>query len=244
MSIEQQSAHTPYAPMPYEHHWLTSTEQLDAAQHFLSAMARRRTIRDFATTPVPFILIEAAIRAAALAPSGANQQPWTFVVVSDPDLKQHMRAAAEAEERESYERRMSQEWLDALAPLGTDWYKPHITQAPYVIVVFEQAYGLEQGSDGGEVKIKHYYVKESVGIAVGFLLASLTHAGLATLTHTPSPMGFLGTLLNRPANERPYLLIPVGYPAKEATVPMITKKPLEQVLIHFAGKQESPEQSR
>jgi nitroreductase len=170
------------------------------------------------------------VRAAALAPSGANQQPWTFVVVGDPALKQQIRAAAEAEERESYERRMSQEWKDALAPLGTDWRKPHLTDAPYLIVVFEQPYGLAEGPDG-PVKVKHYYVKESVGIAVGILLAALTHMGLATLTHTPSPMGFLSELLERPANERPYVLIPVGYPAQGATVPTITKKPLGEVLV-------------
>jgi hypothetical protein len=147
-----------------------------------------------------------------------------------------MRAAAEAEERESYAHRMSQEWLDALAHIGTDWQKPHIEHAPYVIVVFEQAYGLDQASDGSEQRSKHYYVRESVGIAVGFLLASLTHAGLATLTHTPSPMGFLTSLLGRPANERPFVLIPVGYPAEGATVPSITKKPIDQVLIHFKAQ--------
>jgi iodotyrosine deiodinase len=239
MSTDQPLPHTPYAPTLYHHHWLTAEEQQAAAQQFLATMARRRTIRDFATTPVPYALIEQAIRAAALAPSGANQQPWTFVVVSDPALKRAMRQAAEAEERESYERRMSQEWLDALAPLGTDWQKPHIEQAPSIIVVFEQAYGLVAGPDG-ETRVKHYYVKESVGIAVGILVASLTHAGLATLTHTPSPMGFLTNLLQRPSNERPYVLIPVGYPAAEATVPAITKKPLEQVLIHFAAPAEQP----
>lgn len=220
----------PYTPIPYEHHWLTPAEQQAAAEHFLAIMARRRTIRDFAPTPVPFTLIEHAIRAAALAPSGANQQPWTFVVVSDPALKQQIREAAEAEERESYERRMAQEWKDALAPLGTDWRKPHLTEAPYLIVVFEQPYGVTEGPDG-PVKVKHYYVKESVGIAVGVLLAALTHMGLATLTHTPSPMGFLRRLLERPAHERPYVLIPVGYPAQGATVPAITKKPLEDVLV-------------
>jgi iodotyrosine deiodinase len=239
MSTDQPLHHTPYAPTRYTHHWLTAEEQQAAAQQFLATMARRRTIRDFAPTAVPYALIEQAIRAAALAPSGANQQPWTFVVVSDPALKRAMRQAAEAEERESYARRMSQEWLDALAPLGTDWQKPHIEQAPYIIVVFEQAYGLVAGPDG-EARVKHYYVKESVGIAVGILVASLTHAGLATLTHTPSPMGFLTNLLQRPSNERPYVLIPVGYPAAEATVPAITKKPLEQVLIHFAAPAEPP----
>lgn len=234
MSGEQRQPHDPYTPIPYTHHWLPLEEQRDASRRFLETMARRRTIRDFAATPVPFELIENAVRAAALAPSGANQQPWAFVVVSDPELKLQIREAAEAEERESYARRMPQEWLDALAPLGTDWQKPHITQAPYLIVVFEQAYGVAQGPDSEE-RLKHYYVKESVGIAVGFLLAALAHAGLAALTHTPSPMGFLSALLGRPANERPYLLIPVGYPAEGATVPAITKKSLEQVLVHLAA---------
>jgi nitroreductase len=223
-----------YNPIPYHAPQLSDEERLAAAQQFLKTIAWRRSIRDFAPTPVPYALIEHAIRAAALAPSGANQQPWTFVVVSDPAIKREMRLAAEAEERESYQRRMSQEWLDALAPLGTNWQKPHIEQAPYVIVVFEQAYGISQTSSGEEQRVKHYYVRESVGIAVGFLLASLTHAGLATLTHTPSPMGFLATLLGRPSNERPYVLIPVGYPAEGATVPAITKKPLDQICIHFA----------
>jgi nitroreductase len=225
-----------YTPIPYYAPQLSDEERLAAAQQFLRTMSWRRSVRDFATTPVPYELIEQAIRAAALAPSGANQQPWTFVVVSDPVLKREMRQAAEAEERESYQRRMSQEWLDALAPLGTNWQKPHIEQAPYVIVVFEQAYGINHASDGQEQRIKHYYVRESVGIAVGFLLASLTHAGLATLTHTPSPMGFLATLLGRPSNERPYVLIPVGYPAEHATVPAITKKPLDQICIHLAAQ--------
>lgn len=239
MTADELPAHSAHVPVAYEHHWRSPDEQLRASHHFLTTMARRRTIRDFAPTPVPFALIEHAIRAAALAPSGANQQPWTFVVVSDPALKRRLREAAEAEERESYERRMSQEWLDALAPLGTDWHKPHITDAPYVIVVFEQPYGLVEGPNG-VTKVKHYYVKESVGIAVGFLLASLTHAGLCTLTHTPSPMGFLATLLGRPSNERPYLLIPVGYPAEAATVPAITRKPLEQVLVHLAASGDAP----
>jgi len=239
MTAEQMPPHAPYLPIPYEHHWRSPDEQVSASRDFLATMARRRTVRDFARTPVPFELIENAIRAAALAPSGANQQPWSFVVVSDPELKRRLREAAEAEERESYERRMSQEWLDALAPLGTDWHKPHITDAPYVIVVFEQPYGLAEGPDG-VTRVKHYYVKESVGIAVGFLLASLTHAGLCTLTHTPSPMGFLATLLGRPSKERPYLLIPVGYPAEGATVPAITKKPLDEVLVHLAGPEIAP----
>ena len=195
-------------------------------------MLRRRSVRHFSRAPVPFALIETAIRVAGAAPSGANQQPWTFVVVSDPDLKRKIRIAAEAEEKESYERRMSQEWLDALAPLGTDWRKPHIEDAPYVIVVFRQAYGLGRDPETGEeIRYRHYYSEESVGIAVGFLLAALQLAGLATLTHTPSPMKFLSEILDRPANERAFVLIPVGYPAADAQVPAITKKPLAKIMI-------------
>lgn len=212
---------------------MSEEAQLTASRQFLQTMAKRRTIREYSDEPVPFELIENAIRAASLAPSGANQQPWTFVVVSDPALKRQMRLAAEEEERISYEGRMSPEWLEALEHLGTGWHKPHIEQAPYVIVVFAQIYGLVTGPDGTQRKIKHYYVQESVGIAVGFLLASLTHAGLATLTHTPSPMGFLSKLLQRPPNERAYLLMPVGYPATNATVPTITKKPLNEVMIRL-----------
>ena len=218
----------PYVPMR-----MSDSERAAGSARFLEVMSRRRSIREFATTPVPRTLVVNAIRAAALAPSGANQQPWTFVLIGNaPDLRARIREAAEAEEREAYEHRMSPEWLEALRPLGTDWRKPHLTDAPWLIIVFEQAYGLRV-EGGRSRKVKHYYVRESVGIAVGFLLAALTHAGLATLTHTPSPMGFLATLLGRPSNERPYLLIPVGYPAEDATVPAITKKPLEQVLIRL-----------
>lgn len=213
---------------------LSPEEQLAASRQFLDKMVQRRTVRDFSSDPVPFELIENAIRVASHAPSGANQQPWTFVVVENPDLKRQIREAAEAEERESYERRMSQEWLDALSHLGTDWHKPHLEDAPYLIVVFRQSYGIGQDPDGGEpTKIKHYYSEESVGIAVGFLLAALHLSGLATLTHTPSPMAFLSDILQRPPNERPFVLIPVGYPAADAQVPVIRKKPLEQVLVRF-----------
>ncbi|MGJ5816679.1 nitroreductase family protein [Paludibaculum fermentans] len=183
-------------------------------------------MRHFSSEPVPLSLIETAIRCAASAPSGANQQPWTFVVVSDAAIKSRIRAAAEAEERESYEHRMTEEWLQALRPLGTDWRKPFLEDAPYLIVVFRQDYGLE-----GDRKVKHYYVQESVGIAAGFLLAALHLAGLATLTHTPSPMAFLGEILQRPKNERACLLIPVGYPSPGAEVPSIGKKGLSEVLI-------------
>ena len=168
---------------------------------------------------------------AASAPSGANHQPWRFVVVRDAWVKRRIREAAEAEERESYERRMPDEWLAALAPLGTDWHKPFIEIAPVLVVVFRIDYGVEQDADGRERRVKHYYVSESVGIACGMLLAALHWSGLATLTHTPSPMGFLSTILQRPPNEKPYLLIPVGYPAANAMVPRITKKPMAALRI-------------
>jgi iodotyrosine deiodinase len=197
------------------------------SEAFLESLVRRRTVRDYSREPVPMDVVENAIAAAASAPSGANQQPWTFVTVTDPELKRRIREAAEAEERRSYGGRMSEEWLRALEPLGTDEHKPHLEDAPVVIVVFEQAYGL---TEAGE-KVKHYYVRESVGIAVGFLLAALNNAGLATLTHTPSPMGFLRALLERPENERAYVVIPVGYPAQDATVPVIEKKTLDEVLV-------------
>jgi nitroreductase len=213
---------------------LSPDEQLESSRQFLDQMIQRRTVRDFSSEPVPFELIENAIAVAARAPSGANQQPWTFVVIEDSTLKRQIREAAEAEERESYERRMSQEWLAALAHLGTDWHKPHLEDAPYLIVVFRQSYGMGQDPDSGEpTKIKHYYSEESVGIAVGFLLAALHLSGLATLTHTPSPMGFLIDILQRPPNERPFVLIPVGYPAENAHVPVITKKSLDEVLVRF-----------
>lgn len=213
---------------------LTPEEQRQRSREFLAQMKKRRTVRHYSTEPVPFELIENAIAAAASAPSGANQQPWTFVVVSNPEIKHQIRLAAEEEEKESYARRMSQEWLDALAHLGTDWHKPHLEDAPYLIVVFRQAYGLKTDLETGEEsRVKHYYSEESVGIAVGMLLASLHLAGLATLTHTPSPMAFLNQILNRPPNERPFVVIPVGYPAPDAQVPVITKKLLAEVLIHL-----------
>lgn len=213
---------------PLQFETLPRDEQLRRSREFLRAMASRRTVRSFSLEPVPVEIIENAIRVAALAPSGANQQPWRFVVVSNREIKRQIREAAEAEERENYERRFPQEWLDALAALGTDWHKEFLEVAPCLIVVFRIDYGLD-----GERKIKHYYVQESVGIAVGFLLAALHLSGLATLTHTPSPMGFLQKILNRPANERPFVLIPAGYPARDAQVPKIAKKPLPEVLIHI-----------
>jgi iodotyrosine deiodinase len=216
----------PYVPVPLEFERLSVGEQLARSQEFLERMRTRRSVRQFSREPVPFELIANAVAAAGTAPSGANQQPWTFVVVSDLEVKREIRLAAEDEEREAYEHRMTEEWLQALEPLGTDWRKPHIEEAPHVIVVFEQAYGLE-----GERRWKHYYAKESVGIAVGLLLASLHLAGLATLTHTPSPMRFLARILDRPRNERAFCLIPVGYPAEGSTVPKLEKKPLDEILI-------------
>lgn len=219
-----------FEPLIFEH--LSETEQSRRSAEFARRMLRRRSVRHFSRDPVPIELIERAIGVAGSAPSGANQQPWTFVVISDPSLKRKIRAAAEAEEKESYERRMSQEWLEALAPLGTDWRKPHIEDAPIVIVVFRQAFGLQLDANTGEERrYRHYYSEESVGIAVGFLLAALHISGLATLTHTPSPMKFLSEILDRPANERAFVLIPVGYPAAEAEVPAIRKKPLEDIMV-------------
>jgi len=212
-------------PLVFER--LSEDEQLARSRRLLASLQGRRTVRHFSPQPVPFELVENAVATAGTAPSGAHQQPWTFVVVSDPEVKRRIRVAAEEEERRSYESRMPDEWLDALRPLGTDWRKPHLEDAPYLVVVFEQAYGVR--ADG--TKVKHYYVKESVGIAVGLLLASLHEAGVATLTHTPSPMGFLREILERPENERPYVVVPVGYPAEGSTVPDLVRKPLETILV-------------
>ncbi|MGH3716738.1 MAG: nitroreductase family protein [Micromonosporaceae bacterium] len=196
---------------------------LARVREFRDWLVKRRTIRDFAPAPVPMEVIETAIAAAASAPSGANLQPWRFVVVTDPEAKRRIREGAEEEERDFYQRRAPDEWLEALAPLGTDEHKPFLQVAPVVIVVFEV--------HKGPSTPKPYYVKESVGIAVGFLLAALHQAGLATLTHTPSPMRFLNEILDRPPEERPYVVIPVGYPAEGATVPDITRKPLREVMV-------------
>lgn len=214
----------PQVPLAFRR--LPGDEQLRAVRAFFERMRERRTVRAFSPEPVPYETIEWAIRTAGTAPSGANQQPWRFVVVTDPEIKRRIREAAEHEERENYERRFPEDWLGAIAPLGTDWHKEFLEIAPVLIVIFRLDYGLE-----GERKIKHYYVNESVGIAAGFLLAALHLSGLATLTHTPSPMGFLAKILDRPPNERPYLLIPVGYPAEGARVPEIEKKALEEILV-------------
>src|SRR5271168_3029497 len=213
-----------FASLPVE-------EQPARALVFESRMHTRRTVRQFSSRAVARDLIEGALRVASRAPSGANQQPWRFVAVSAGEIKRKIRLAAEAEEKENYERRFPQEWLDALAALETDSHKEFLEIVPWLIVVFRIDYGMVRDADGNERKIKHYYVQESVGIACGFLIAALHYMGLATLTHTPSPMGFLGQVLGRPANEKPFLLLPVGFPAEDAEVPGITKKPLSESAV-------------
>jgi iodotyrosine deiodinase len=219
----------PYKHVALDFMRMPPPEQLRASREFAERMAARRSVRFISSEPVAFELVENAIRCASLAPSGANQQPWKFVVVKDAEIKRQIREAAEAEERESYEHRMPADWLEALAPLGTDWHKEFLETAPYLIVVFRIDFGLSRTADS-ETKLKHYYVQESVGIATGFLLAALHMSGLATLTHTPSPMGFLSSILGRPKNERPFVLIPVGLPSPGATVPAIAKKSISEVM--------------
>ena len=220
----------PYTFLPLDFELLPPAEQRRRLEEFSARMHRRRTVRDFSDRPVPRELVVDAIRVAGRAPSGANQQPWNFVLVESPEIKRRIREAAEEEERISYGGRMPQDWLDALAPLGTDANKPFLETVPYLIVVFKLEYGLGAEPDGSPRKIKHYYVNESVGLASGFLLAALHLAGLATLTHTPSPMKFLCDILEVPRNHKPFLLIPVGFPAEDARVPVITRKPLEEIL--------------
>lgn len=199
-------------------------EMLHRAATFRETMLRRRSVRQFSERIPPRSVIEECIRVAASAPSGANMQPWHFAVVQDAGVKRRIREAAEVEERKLYDGRASHEWLQALAPLGTDADKPFLEIAPYLIVVFVRRYGKAEGA-----KVKHYYVQESVGIATGMLITALHHVGLATLTHTPSPMGFLNEILARPDNENPFVVLVTGYPAREALVPKLKKKPLSEV---------------
>jgi nitroreductase len=207
---------------------LPEAEMLRRAREFRALMERRRSVRHFAADPVPRELIEHAIRAASTAPSGAHRQPWRFVAVGDPRTRRRIRIEAEREERISYEEgRMPEEWLEALRPLGTGWRKPYLETVPWIVVVFAETYGVDP--DGSHRK--NYYVQESVGIACGFFIAALHHMGLCTLTHTPSPMGFLSRLLGRPENERPYILFPVGYAAPDARVPDLKRKTLEEVAV-------------
>ena len=218
---------TDYSFVPLEHEQLTSEESASRAAQFLAHMSRRRTTRHFSTEPVPRSLIEAAIATAGTAPSGAHQQPWTFVAVSDPALKAEIRRAAEEEEQAFYRERATPEWKAALAPLGTDEHKPHLTDAPWIVVLFRQAHGL--APDG--TKTTYYYTQESCGIAAGFFIAAVHTMGLVTLTHTPNPMAFLSQLLGRPANEKAMLVMPVGYPATGAKVPDLQRKPVDEIAV-------------
>jgi nitroreductase len=220
---------SPTIPLP-DARSFPDTEMLRRAQEFHALMQLRRTVRDFDPRPVPRAVLEHCIAAASTAPSGANQQPWHFVAVSDPRVKQRIRVAAEAEEREFYERRAPDEWLDALKPIGTGWQKPFLETAPWLIAIFVQKWG--RARDGS--KVKHYYPTESVGIATGMLITALHSAGLATLTHTPSPMGFLNDILGRPADaERPFLLLVVGRPAPATRVPAIERKAFGAITSWF-----------
>ncbi len=217
--------------VPYRPPRLAPAAALARGREFHQHLDARRSVRAFAPDPVPRELIELAVRAAGTAPSGAHQQPWTFVVVDDPALKRAIRDGAEVEEREFYQHRAPPEWLEALAPLGTDWRKPFLETAPYLVVVFRHAW--HPGPGGA--KRKTYYSTESVGIATGLLVAALHTMGLATLTHTPSPMEFLNRILARPEWERPFVLLPVGYPAADATVPRLARKALEEIRVWNRG---------
>lgn len=217
-----------YKFIKYQFEKLTEKQSFEKGNELYNILNKRRSIRSFSPEKFDIGLIELAIKTAGTAPSGANKQPWRFVVVESAEVKKEIRIAAEKEEKESYERRMPQSWLDDLAPLGTDWHKGFLEIAPYLIVVFK----IDFIKTDTELK-KHYYVNESVGLATGMLLAALQNMGLATLTHTPSPMNFLQKILKRPSNEKPYLLIPVGYPAENAEVPDIAKKDLSEIMMKF-----------
>jgi nitroreductase len=215
-------------------------ERIERGTRFRDWLDRRRSVRYFTDEPVDRACIELAIEAASTAPSGAHMQPWTFVAISDPGIKRRIRAAAEMEEREFYEGgRATDEWLEALAPIGTDWEKPFLETVPWIVVVFEQ---LHSTDDRGN-RVRHYYTKESVGIACGLFIAALHEMGLATLTHTPSPMGFLREILGRPTSERPYIMFPVGRPAPDCTVPDLRRRALDEVSV-FLEASPRPEEGR
>ncbi|MCB0409366.1 MAG: nitroreductase family protein [Flavobacteriales bacterium] len=214
--------------IPYIRKEITAEEQLKKSEEFYQWLDQRRTVRDFSDEPVDIKVIENIIKAASTSPSGAHKQPWSFCVVSNPEMKKQIREAAEKEEYENYHGRMSDRWLKDLEPFATDWHKPFLETAPYLIIVCKRAYEMVDGE-----KVNNYYVTESVGLAAGMLLAAIHNAGLVSLTHTPSPMNFLTKLLNRPENERPFLLIPVGYPSKDAKVPDIQRKALKDVMFRY-----------
>jgi len=218
-----------YSFVRYSTEKYSETDMLQRSRDFCQFMDSRRTVRDFSAKPIPKEVIENIILTANTAPSGAHKQPWTFCVVTDPEIKKQIRKEAEKEEYESYTNRMSEEWINDIRPLQTDWHKPFLEIAPYLIIVFKKAYDLNP--DGS--KATNYYVNESVGLACGFLLAAIHHAGLVALTHTPSPMNFLTNVLKRPENERPFLLIPVGYPAEETFVPKLERKTLLEIMVNY-----------
>ncbi len=229
---------TEFRTLPLADYCESTDQQVgQRAREFRARLATRRTVRDFSDRPVARSVIEDCIATAGTAPSGANQQPWRFVAISDPAIKRRIRLAAEEEEREFYDRRAPREWLDALAPIGTDWHKPFLETAPWLIAIFAERWHLD--AEGN--KVKHYYPTESIGIATGLLIAAVHAAGLASLTHTPSPMGFLNEILGRPGDlERPFLLLVVGHPAAAARVPAIRRKPLSEIAI-FIEPQATPD---
>ena len=214
--------------IPHRKAYETEVDPLKLSEDLYTFQDKRRSVRQFSDRPVSKDVIEALIKTASTAPSGAHKQPWTFCAVSNPDLKLKIREAAEKEEYENYHGRMSEDWLEDLKQFDTDWHKEFLTIAPWLIIVFRKNYDLVDGE-----KSKNYYVQESVGLACGFLLSAIHHAGLISLTHTPSPMNFLQALLERPTNERPFLLIPVGYPADNAQVPSLLRKSLDQVSVFY-----------
>lgn len=220
-----ESSDRQYRATPLEFAALSEVDARARSESFLGLMSRRRSVRHFSARPVPQELLDDALRVAASAPSGANRQPWRFVVVRDAGVQKRIRDAAEHEEKLLYSRRATPDYLEAIEPIGTDWVKPHLTDAPVLVVVFELPWSRDEAGE----KKKNYYVRESVGIAVGFFLVALHNAGLAALTHAPSPMGFLNEILERPENERPFLVIPVGYPTDDATVPVLSKKSFAEV---------------
>ncbi|MFN3998853.1 nitroreductase family protein [Algoriphagus sp.] len=217
-----------YEHVRYQRPEISENELIKNSEEFYQQMNTRRTVREFDTRDIPLEVLENIIRTAGTAPSGAHKQPWTFCLISNPDIKKQIRQAAEEEEKISYSQRMPEDWKADLRPLGTDWEKPFLEDAPYLIIVFKQSFGTEKGE-----KVQHYYVSESVGIACGFLIAAIHQAGLVTVTHTPSPMNFLSKILGRPVNEKPFLLLPVGYPRQITYVPDIHRKSLEEIEVKY-----------
>ncbi len=218
-----------YPYKPYTKRQFAENEMLNFSENFFNLMDNRRSVREFSDKVFPIKILENCIKTASTSPSGANKQPWVFCVVRNPELKKQIRIAAEKEEFDSYRERMSSEWIEDLKPLGTDWQKPFLEIAPYLIIVFRKVYDFDKNGN----KKNNYYVQESVGLACGILLSAIQNAGLAALTHTPSPMTFLSTILKRPHNEKPFLLIPVGYPADDCFVPDIKRKALEEIMVTY-----------